>query len=376
MKIPASASDPQAPGADNAAEGKLPAAAKADGLEARFGAPGTAHELGLAQLQRLLDAWRKHEAGTRLGRDPEELHQLRVSVRRIDATLSLFKHQLPANLVRARKTAKSVLRTLGAARDLDVLVAELARYCADLPEHERAAAEPLRALLEEERGRARARLVRALDSVSTRHWLETLARAGAENPAHGGETGSALSVMPERVRRRYRKLRKAVRALRETASMEDYHEVRRRAKQLRYAIESASDMLGKPADDLLKALRRLQDELGAQQDAYVAQNRLAAIAADPANGLPPATLFLMGRLAEHYSAVTTQTRKTLARSWRKVRSKRWKALKSRLEELHAGARETHAPSVAPATAPAPASSFLPASGAARAAPTEPRPTKH
>ncbi len=80
-------------------------------------------------------------------------------------------------------------------------------------------------------------------------------------------------------------------------------------------------------------MRRLQEELGAHQDAYMARNRLAALAADPANGLPPVTLFLMGRLAEHHASTTAEARKTLTRSWRKVRGRRWRALRTRLEEL-------------------------------------------
>src|SRR2546430_7601288 len=52
---------------------------------------------------------------------------------------------------------------------------------------------------------------------------------------------------------------------------------------------------------------------------------------DLANGLPAATLFLMGRLAEHHAGTTAQARKTLTRSWRKVRGKRWRALRARLE---------------------------------------------
>ena len=292
----------------------------------------TAHDVAIAELRRLLGAWRRHEPGARLGQDAEELHQLRVTARRIDATLGLFRRQLPGALVQARKTTKAVLRTLGTARDLDVQLAELAQYAAQLPENERAAAEPLRSYLENERVRARTRMVRALDSEPTRRWLETLSLAGGER----GDLSAAeraLVVMPERVRRRFRKLRKSVAKLRGKSSMEDYHLVRRRAKQLRYATECGANMFGKPADELLRALRRLQDRLGAHQDAYMAQNRLASIAADQASGLPPPTLFLMGRLAEHNLRVTQQARETLTRSWRKVRGKRWRALRARLAEL-------------------------------------------
>jgi CHAD domain-containing protein len=370
MKLPVREAEPSA--ADAAVTPPASAAAFS-GVAPTLEAAATAHDVAMAELRRLLGAWVKHEPGARLGQDPEELHQLRVTARRIDATLALFKRQLPPALVRARKTTKSVLRSLGAARDLDVLLSELERYCAGLPEHERAAAEPLRARLENERGRARARMVRGLDSEPTRRWLETLTLAGAEHGTMNGGDRATL-VMPERVRRRFRKLRKSVDKLRGKSSMEDYHLVRRRAKQLRYATECGAVMFGKPADDMLRALRRLQDRLGAHQDAYMAQNRLAELAADPASGLPPATLFLMGRLAEHYKQATAEARQTLARSWRKVRGKRWKALRARLAELRDSAAAANGVGVQHATSVAPDSADVTPDG--RAPEPESHPLKH
>jgi len=344
MKVPGSAHR-----ADGDAAGVTPdsktAVAAAAATPQPFDPSDSAHDVALAELRRLLAVWAFHEPGARSGRDPEELHQLRVAARRIDATLGLFKHQLPHQLMAARKSAKAVLRTLGAARDLDVLLEGLACYCTHLPEHERAAAEPLRALLAAERERARSRMVRGLDSQATRHWLETLA---AGSTAEGGNTDGVLTVMPQRVRQRFRRLRKSVRRLSAKSAPEDFHEVRRRAKQLRYATECGLAVFGKPAEELLKAVRRLQDELGAQQDAHMAQTRLAALAADSADALPPATLFFMGRLAEHHARATTHARRTLNRAWRKVRGKRWKALRARLEHLSAAAPVLNAPEEASA----------------------------
>jgi CHAD domain-containing protein len=357
---------------DAAAEPTTPVKAAAATLvaEPRMDTGISAHELALGELRRLLNAWRRHEPLARQGQEPEELHQLRVTVRRIDATLALFKHQLPASIMGARKTAKGVLRALGAARDLDVQLAELARYCADLPEAESAVAEPLRQRLQAEAARAHARVVRLLDAAPTRRWLEDLSLAtdaGAGGTAPGR---SALTVMPQRVRQRFRKLRKTVRKLPTNASMEEFHVVRRRAKQLRYAIESGGRMFGKPAEEILKALRRMQERLGAHQDAYMAKHRLAMLAEDCGNGLPPATLFLMGRLAERQSEVLSQASKTLSRSWRRVRGKRWKAMRSRLGELTARAPAprrvnstasraavTVVPAASPVQAPAAASSI-------------------
>jgi CHAD domain-containing protein len=306
-------------------------------------APGaSAQQVALAQLRRHLTAWIRHEPGARLGSDPEELHQLRVAARRIEATLGLFKHQLPPRLVHARQGAKGVLRALGTVRDLDVQLAELRQYCSALPSAERAAAAPLRSRLEEERARTHQRMLGTLDSEATRHWLETLDHASASFAAAAAPAApQAATVIPERVRGRFRKLKKAVRRLDSRSAMEEYHTVRRRAKQLRYAIECGAGMFGKPAEEMLKVLRRLQDGLGAQQDAYMAKNRLAALAAGGSR-LPSETLFLMGRLAEHHLGETRQARKTLTRSWRRVNGKRWKGLRARMQELSEAASAAQA----------------------------------
>ncbi len=309
----------------------------------------TAQQLALGELRRHLSDWMTHEPGARRGSDAEELHQLRVAARRIEATLGLFKQQLPARLVHTRVGAKGVLRGLGAARDFDVQLAELRRYCADLPGEERKTAAPLKARLEEGRAQARVRMLAMLDSEATRHWLETLNLASTDFAvAAAPGAAQAVIVMPERVRRRYRKLRKAVAALDAKSSMRDYHTVRRRAKQLRYAIECGAALFGKPADEMLKALRRLQDRLGAHQDADMAKNRLAELAASGAP-LPPQTLFLMGRLAEHHVNETQQARKTLERSWKKVSGKRWKTLRKCMEDLSRSS--TEAPDAIPDVAP-------------------------
>ncbi len=317
----------------------------------------SARGLAFAELRRQLEAWDRHEPGTRLGADPEELHQMRVAVRRMDAILGLCKQQLPKELVHARRAAKSLLRTLGAARDFDVQLAELDRYCASLSAAECPAAAPLRARLEADRAQARVQLIRTLDSEVTRHWLQTL-RDGSSGPAASSGAGAtpAAVVIPERIQKRYRKLRKDVRRLTAKSPMEKYHVVRRRAKLLRYALEPSAYLFGKPAEEMLKALRRLQDGLGAHQDAYLAKNRLQALAADAAAGLPAETLFLMGRLAEHHLNVTTRARKTLTRAWKKVRGKRWKTLRAKMSQVRAAAfaasvAEAATPSLHPDPAP-------------------------
>ena len=325
----------------------------------------------LEDLRRLLAAWLAHEPGARSGADPEELHQLRVTARRLIASLGLFKQQLPPSLEQARRTAKSMLRALGTTRDLDVQIVGLAAWSAGLSEEERTALAPLAELLARERSRAHARMVRGLDSEATRRWIATLVDVSTRAlPGGNGTDQESAALVGQRTRRRFRRLRKAVRRLGAGSSMDDYHRVRRRAKQLRYALESGAVMCGKPAQDMLRALRRMQDRLGAQHDAYVANKRLSALVTDAASSLPPATLFLMGRLAEHHCSITADARRTVAKSWRRVRGRRWRTLRHVLAELESGSA---APAGSPPAAP-PAAAVGGTNGGA--APPENHPLSH
>jgi CHAD domain-containing protein len=100
---------------------------------------------------------------------------------------------------------------------------------------------------------------------------------------------------------------------------------------LRYALEAVADIYGKPADEMLRALRSWQERLGVQQDAAVASDRLRALASTPPKGIPPETFFLMGRFEEHYARAAVQARKRFAKSYRRVRG-RWKRLRMKFED--------------------------------------------
>jgi len=134
------------------------------------------------------------------------------------------------------------------------------------------------------------------------------------------------------IRRRYKKVRKGANLLTSESPTESYHAVRGSVKKLRYVLESVAVIFGKPANGMVRSLRRWQEKLGMQQDADVAGKRLKALAAVPPKGLPPETLFLMGRFAAHYADRASKARKRHPRAYRKVRA-RWKALKSKLEQV-------------------------------------------
>ena len=77
-------------------------------------------ELAYAVLRRQLAVLRAKEPGTRLGEDPEELHDMRVATRRLRAALDLFAEVLPIRSRNFRGELGWLAGVLGAVRDLDV----------------------------------------------------------------------------------------------------------------------------------------------------------------------------------------------------------------------------------------------------------------
>jgi triphosphatase len=287
-------------------------------------------EVAQANLRRYLSVWYSHEFGARLGDNPEELHNMRVAARRLDGILRQFKSSLPASFLLIRPILKKVLRALGGVRDLDVALSELETFSSELPESDRAKVEPLKRHLVSERAQARVRMLSVLDAVPVQSSFQKLASLLAEAPAAVQQSTEelALSAAPEMLRLRYRKLRKGADKLAPDSSTQAYHEVRGQVKKLRYALEAVAVIYGKPADEMLQVLRRWQDSLGVQQDAAVASRRLAALAMAPPEDIPPETVFLMGRLAEHYVGAAARARKRHAKGYRKVRGG-WRRLRSR-----------------------------------------------
>lgn len=179
--------------------------------------------------------------------------------------------------------------------------------------------------------------MRTLDAKRVRDWLDTLPDRLARTPLPTASVSSrnpaALTVVPDLIHERYRKLRKSARRLTRESSMAEFHEVRVRAKKLRYALEVVAPTYRKPAEKMLAALHKLQSRLGMQHDADVISQYLTRLASHPPAGLTAATLFTMGRMAEAHARDAARMGGKVEKPWRKVRRRRWKALRSRMAKL-------------------------------------------
>ncbi|SDR18934.1 CHAD domain-containing protein [Actinopolyspora saharensis] len=275
-----------------------------------------------------------HAPGARAGDDPEELHKARVSVRRMRAVLKATGKRLDPEWCRRTRTELGVLgRALGPVRDLDVQLSGLREATESLEEREHAAAGRLEAVLLEEREHARSALLEALSSERYRELLETLARAVHEGVPAPGTAESGAQALRAVLRNRLVKVERAAARARESPTDARLHELRIRAKGLRYCAELAAPVL--EIGELPAAAERLQDVLGRHQDAAVTEHRMHRLATAPDSPFEGATrepdvtaVLLAGRLAESARA----RRAELREAWRPA----WRELANAAAELSAG----------------------------------------
>ena len=247
-------------------------------MAARLGHPGRARVLAL--MREHLGALRAHEPGTRSARDPEELRQMRIAIRRLRAILGAARDMFNPRWVEGlRKELDWLGSVLGGARDLDVVRDYLRGEAATLGPAKRKAARDLATKLDEARAGAMKKVLAALDSPRHARLLRRLDEAVGHPPV------VADLSLPEVAAQAFKKLRKAVKALPDDPSDGDLHAVRIRVKRARFAAELAEPMAGRPAARFIKRAKKVQDALGEHQDAVVAEERLRALlAAHPRAG--------------------------------------------------------------------------------------------
>jgi CHAD domain-containing protein len=253
----------------------------------------------------------EHDPGTRLGDDPEHLHQHRVAIRRLRALLRAAKPMLDSDWVKElRGELAWAGKALGDVRDLDVLLDHLHADAETLPAEQRDAFERLTTALSDRRETTRLRMLQTLRSPRYLRLLDRLERDLADPPRRDHEVALAKIV-----RKQHRKLKHEVRALGSQPTDEALHEVRKTVKHARYAAELAERARGSKAGAYIKATKRLQDVLGEHQDAHVAEATLRELA----EGAPAQAAFAVGMLAERQQERRRQARAEFPAAWKAVK---------------------------------------------------------
>ena len=252
----------------------------------------------------------EHDPGTRLGSDPEELHDHRVAVRRLRALLRAGRPLVDRPWADGLRDAlRPATRALADVRDLDVLVASLERQAASLPEPERAGSTDVLEVLNRRRESAHRRLAEQLSEAWYLSLLNRLEVAVAEPKLVGD--GSISKI----VRKEHRRSRRLVRQLPKHPSDARLHEVRKAVKRARYAAELADAIGIRGMHRYVKRAKAVQDVLGEHQDAVVAARVLTSIDSELHR---PAAHMAAGALADAQQDRKAAARSAFPKAWRRL----------------------------------------------------------
>jgi CHAD domain-containing protein len=244
-------------------------------------------------------------------KDPEHIHQLRVSSRRATAALEIFAAYVPEPVQEAAcQKIRQVRRSAGAARDWDVFLIGLSQV--KRSPRSRAVLDFLRGYAFAQRNTAIAQLQEACPDYPytfERLLADTIAAVGEARGDPEATTlrelaGSQLSLLVHELDEA------AARDLNDFAHL---HEVRILGKRLRYAMEVFVDCFEpRFKEELYPAVQEMQDILGRANDSYVAVERLDELRRRVRKVLPED----WGRLKPGFAALIKQHKQRLPKERR------------------------------------------------------------
>ncbi|WP_183234698.1 CYTH and CHAD domain-containing protein [Bradyrhizobium sp. CIR18] len=233
------------------------------------------------------------------GRNPEGVHQLRVSLRRIRSALDLMRSVgALSNLDALRSEARWLAQDLSAARDWDVFQREtlptIAKACPSI-----AGFDALGRAAAERQSDAYRKAHHALDDrrcamflIGLGNWIET---RGWRNDVAAEDLGRladpAVNFAQRILSEQYAKVLKRGRRFK-SLTMEELHRVRLATKRLRYLGEFLLPLFAdrKSARKFARRLAGLQEELGAFNDMAVTASLLDGLGAEPDSAIAAAAI--------------------------------------------------------------------------------------
>ncbi len=319
------------PGVSSASQGVFTAALTAlgrhpadytSGVDAEVTASMPASVAVARLLLRLLDTLEQNVDGVLRDIDTEFLHDLRVAVRRSRSAIKLLGEVLPADLAGHYAAEFKWLGDLTTpTRDLDVHLLGFDSMTAQLVAASPADLEPLRAFLVRRRAREFRRLAAALRGprfrAITDDWRKVLLeiRDTGASPRRRREPAAAELAL-RTTERAFRRIAAHGAAITADSPPESLHDLRKRAKELRYLLEFFASLHDPVAyRKVVGELKSLQDCLGDFQDSQVQREEIRTLADAmlAERAAPAATLLAMGEIAAKLTLSQTEARADFAR---------------------------------------------------------------
>lgn len=205
------------------------------------------------------------------GKDPEGVHQIRVSLRKMRTALKLFKPVCDdKNSRRLFKKLKKFAAKLDKARDLDILL------MSHFDQYDQENAPALKIRLSEQRARAYKDVKKLLENNKFKRMRRNLkkqlkqgswCKSRAKSTLLKGFADETLNVMRQNLTEQFRQL--------DVSDDIALHKFRIGTKRFRYAYEFFAPLYPSDQADLTIArLKQLQDTLGELHDCYIQQQIL------------------------------------------------------------------------------------------------------
>lgn len=253
----------------------------------------------------------KHEADVLKDRKPEDLHQMRVGMRRLRSAITGFAPALDLPKSAQEKKIGKIARRLGTLRDLDVLREALQnQYKPALPSEEQKYLETALVHLEKQRRQALQNVKETLEhdgykslKQSLKKWLKQPSyQEIAQMPVQEvlpdlllpevsklllhpgwlvgtevkeGEIHTLKELQPEKVEQQ----------LADQGSL--LHSLRKETKRVRYQMEVFSDFYGSSYEAYLQDVKAIQEILGKMQDSFVLAEFLTDVLQSEIKSLVP-----------------------------------------------------------------------------------------
>ena len=287
---------------------------------------GSAAQLVLAHLAEHTEQLRKQDARLRADR-PDSVHKLRIAARRLRGALKTYRPLLASD---SADTVGEELRWLGQvlskARDAQVMRERLHLLVASQPP-ELILGPVARRIDGDLLASFRTGRKEALEALNSQRYFRLLDALDdlVQSPPLTRESETHVEdLIPRLLQREANRLRRITRKLARADSPEQrdlaLHEIRKMAKRLRYASESAIPVFPSRAKKLALSAKRIQEALGQHQDAVIARDKLRQYAVQTHDRGENA--FTFGRLHALEEARATDAERTFEAALRKLPPKK------------------------------------------------------
>lgn len=255
-----------------------------------------AHTLGdwaSLAIQKHFEKFLKHEANVLKDKHPEDLHQMRVGMRRLRSAMSGFAPAIALPKAAQEKKIGKIARILGELRDLDVLREALEKkYQPTLPAKEKKSLDKVLNQLEKKRLQAFAQVKTTLESDAYQSLKQSLTK-WLKQPTYNRIAQMPIQeVLPDLLLPQISQLllhpcwlvgtevkdgeihilENLSPEMVEQQLAEDgflLHDLRKEAKRTRYQMEVFSDFYGETYKNYLEEVKRIQSILGQIQDSFI-----------------------------------------------------------------------------------------------------------